>query len=217
MNIYKLDGDLFAFNAVRHWNDKNRTVLQYGFDRLSINSGMSPTHTAIPTNEQDSTEGDFVLKHTYLLKGNALTGGGQWVHYIAPLGSAPVSGSHANRTDQIMASWFAQDDYHLMDNRLVLDGGIRGDKVHNGNYNSTLKKPSDIWLSTFKTLAFGATYKITPTVNVAARYGLVTTPPPSNYVFQTSTMTAPSSNLPNQTQNRGELSSNDNHCCPAIS
>ena len=220
LNIYKLDGDLFAFNAVRHWNDKNRTVLQYGFDRLSINSGMSPTHTAIPTNEQDSTEGDFVLKHTYLLKGNALTGGGQWVHYIAPLGSAPVSGSHANRTDQIMARWFAQDDYHLMDNRLVLDGGIRGDKVHNGNYNSTLKKPSDIWLSTFKTLGFGATYKITPTVNVAARYGLVTTPPPSNYVFQTSTMTAPSSNLPNQTQNRGELSSNDNinpHFNPRVS
>lgn len=208
MNIYKLDGDLFALNAVRHWSDHNRTVLQYGFDRLTVNAGMSPTHTAIATNEQDSTEGNLVLKHTYLLKGNAITGGGQFMKYIAPLGSAPTSGSVANRTSPVMASWFVQDEYPLLNHRLVLDGGIRGDKTHNGNYNSALKKSSDVWSSTFRTLAFGATYKVTSKVNVSARYGLVDTPPASNYVFQTSTMKTPSSALPNQTQNRGELSTN---------
>jgi iron complex outermembrane receptor protein len=219
MNIYKLDGDLYAFNAVRHWNDSNRTVLQYGFDRLTINAGQLPVAKG-SSNEQDSTEGDFVLKHTYLLKGNALTGGVQWMKYIAPLGSAPTSGVPTDRTDDAMASWFVQDDYHMLGNRLVLDGGIRGDKTKNKNYNSTLKADSNEWSSTFKTLAFGATYKVTPKVNVAARYGYVNTPAASNYVYQTHAMSAPSSNLPTQTQNRGELSTNDNinpHFSPRVS
>jgi len=205
MNIRKNDGDLYAFNAVRHWNANNRTTLQYGFDRLIINAGMLPVASG-SSNEQDSTEGNLVVKHTYLLKGNAITGGGQWTKYIAPFGSAPTSGVIADRTDQAMASWFVQDEYHLLDNRLDIDGGIRGDKTHNSNYNSTLKKTSDEWGGTFKTLAFGASYKVTPTVITTARYGYVTTLPASNYVTQTSS--GLSTALPNQTQNRGELSTN---------
>jgi iron complex outermembrane recepter protein len=218
MNIYKNDGDLYAFNVARHWNDKNRTVLQYGFDRLIINAGTSATHTAIASNEQDSTQANLVLKHTYVLKGNAITGGGQFTKYIAPLGSAPTSGAVTNRVDQAMASWFVQDEYHMLGNRLVLDGGIRGDKTHNKNYNSTLKTTSDVWGSTFKTLAFGASYKVNPKVTTTARYGLVTTLPASNLVTQTSS--GLSSSLPNQTQNRGELSTNvvlDSHFKPTVS
>ena len=220
MNIYKLDGDLFAMNVVRPWGDHNRTILQYGFDRLTVNAGMSPAHTAIATNEQDSTEANLVLKHTYLLKGNAITGGGQFMKYIAPLGSAPTSGVAADRTDDAMIGWFVQDEYPLLNHRLILDGGVRGDKTHNGNYNSTLKAESDEWSSTFRTLAFGASYKLTPKVNVSARYGLVDSPSASNYVFQASTMAAPSSALPNQTQNRGELSTNASlnpHFIPRVS
>jgi len=214
MNLFKLDADLFAFSAVRHWNDSNRTVLQYGFNRFTINGGMSTT-VQIRSNEQDSTEGNFLLKHTYLIKKNAITGGGQWIHYIAPI--APnVTG----RVDQVMASWFVQDEFRMLGNRLVLDGGIRGDKLHNMSYNTTLKKNSDEWGSTLMTLAFGATYKITPTVNVTARYGSTNSPQATNNVYQTSAMTAPSSSLPNQVQNRGELSTNDNinpHFIPRIS
>ncbi|MDR3763535.1 MAG: TonB-dependent receptor [Acidobacteriota bacterium] len=204
MNMYKGDGDLFALNVAKRWNDSNRTTLQYGFDRSIINAGMLPVATG-SSNEQDSTEGSVVLKHTYMFKKNELTGGGQFMKYIAPLGSAPTNGKVANRLDDAMYSWFVQDEYRFLGGKLVLDGSIRGDKLHSSNYNSTIKASSDVWGSTFKTIAFGATYKFNPRVTTSARYGLVTTPAASNDVYQTSSMTAPSTNLPNQTQNRGEL------------
>jgi hypothetical protein len=216
MNLHKLDGDLFAFNAVRHWNDKNRTILQYGFDRLIINGGMVGGANTYNANEQDSTEGNLTLKHTYLLKKNYITGGGQYIKYIAPGATAPAVGS---RTDQALLSWFVQDEYHLLGNRLVIDGGVRGDKTHTA-WNSSLKKANDVWTPKYMTYVLGASYKLPYKTTIGARYGYVSSPVSSNYYYQNGKVLEPSSMLPNQKQNRGELSAKSEwnpHFNPSVS
>ncbi|MDR3792305.1 MAG: TonB-dependent receptor [Terracidiphilus sp.] len=202
MNMYKNDGDLYALNAVRHWNDSNRTVLQYGFANLHINSGMNAPRNIL--NEQDSTSANLLLKHTVLIKHHAVSAGGQLMRYIAPLGSAASSGYTYDRLDDAMASWFVLDDYHLLGNKLVLDGGVRSDKLHNG-WSITAKSKADLWNPAFMTYSLGATYKFTPKLSSTARYGYLQYMPPTNAVMA-ATSTTNTSSLPNESQNRGEYS-----------
>lgn len=184
--------NFFALNITRNWNANNRTVLQYGFDGFDVKSLGS---------RQNNTEGDLDLKHTIRWKNQTITGGGQTIKYIAPFG---IAGASAARYDYLLASWYAQDEYHAADNRLTLDGGVRSDKLHTG-WNTSAKKADDSWSSAYMTLAFGASYKITPKTTVGARYAFVDTPVSGNYESAAS--------LPNQQQNRGEFSI-DSHVNP---
>jgi len=189
-NLSKMDGDLFALNASHLWNDNNRTVLQYGFDRQDIIGGAG--------SKQPSTEGSFDLKHTIRIWRQSITGGTQVMRYIAPLGSAPSATALTSRLDDLLASWYVQDEVPLWRDRLVLDGGLRGDKLHNG-YSTAAKKSVDIWTPQFMTVALGLTFKAAKALTFTTRYGMVQAAPPSNVV------TASTTALPNQTQNRGEV------------
>jgi iron complex outermembrane receptor protein len=192
MNLDKMDGDLFAMNLSHLWNDNNRTVIQYGFDRLDIIGGGS---------KQPSTEGDFDLKHTLRIKRQTITAGTQVMRYIAPLGAAPSASSWVSRADDLLASWYLQDEVPLVRNKLVLDGGVRGDKLHN-SFSTASKSKVDTWAPQFMSVALGLTYKATSAVTFTTRYGMVQSAPASNLVV------APySASLPNQTQHRGEVGS----------
>lgn len=197
-NIPKQNVNMFALNASQNWNAKNRTVLQYGFTSLDVTSQI----TNSTRQRQNDTEANFDLKHTYRLKGHDITGGVQYLKYIAPFGS---SGSTTARTDEAMLGWYAQDEFKLLDKKLTFDYGIRGDKTHNG-WNTSLKKTSDAWSSEYLTLAFGAGYKLTPKTTLSARYGFVDSPVASNYWYMNGSVLQSASSLPNQQQNRGELS-----------
>jgi iron complex outermembrane receptor protein len=191
-NLDYQNANLFATNVSHAWNDKNRTVLQYGFTGLDVSGNHTP---------QNNTEGDFDLKHTILILGQEVTAGVQFIKYIAPAATAPSTGS---RTDQALASWYVQDQFPLLKHRLIVDGGIRGDKTHN-NWNSTLKTKVDDWSTEYPTLALGASYLATTKATVDARFGYVDSPVASNYWFQSSSGLQASSMLPNQKQDRGEL------------
>ena len=193
-NINYQNLDLYTSNTTMKWNEHNRTELLYGYElyRVSTASNRAPN---------DNTQGSVDLKHTLQFKGNNLTGGGSFIKYIAPFGSAP-NNTPQYRVDEALYSWYVTDEFNTLHNRLTLDGGIRSDKVHDG-WSTTLNKKIDVWNAPYYTASFGALYRLTPKVDVSARYGFLSSPWPSSYILPTggtNTYTAVG-----QSQKRSEL------------
>lgn len=191
--------DLYNLNVSLRWNDRNRTVLQYGFDNSHI---RSPT---LSYGLQDNTEANLDLEHTYCFKEHCVTGGGQVIKFIAPNGIAPranarsTSGIAEDRVDDALYSWYAQDEFKVPSKRLVFDAGVRGDKLHHGWPLGGTSK-IDVWVPTFYTVAAGATYHATDHLSLGTRYGFVQSQPPSAYV------TVSGAPLTTQSQQRAEVS-----------
>lgn len=208
-DVFYQNTNMFAMNSAKRWSENNRTVLQFAFDGMDVATNLT---NGIP-NPQNSTQADVDLKHTYRFKGHSITGGAQMLKYLAPFGSAPNIGP-LYRIDDTLMSWYAQDEFKLLHNRLIFDGGVRADRIHH-NWNATAKIPTDYWTGAFYTTSVGATYKVTKDASVFARFGIVQSPASSSYFVQqaTSTTKAPvaavsSSVLANQAQQRSELGAN---------
>jgi iron complex outermembrane receptor protein len=174
------DFDLYDLNASYQWNANNRTVAQYGFYNSHI---RSPT---LSYGNQDNTEENIDLQHTYCFKGHCLTGGGQEIKFIAPNGIAPkanaksASGTAEDRVDDTLFSWYAQDEFGIPSKRLVFDAGVRGDKLHHGWPLGGIA-PIDVWVPTFYTVTGGVTFNATNKLSLSMRYGFVQSTPPPSY------------------------------------
>ncbi len=193
------DMDLYNLNVSQLWNEHNRTVLQYGFYNSHI---LSPT---LSYGSQDNTEANFDLQHTYCVKEHCITGGGQFIKFIAPNGIAPKANAKSStgiaedRVDDALYSWYAQDEFKVPSKRLIFDAGIRGDKLHHGWPLGGTSK-INVWVPTFYTLTAGATYQATDRLSFGTRYGFVQSQPPSGYV------TVSGAPLATQSQQRAEIS-----------
>ena len=68
-----------------------------------------------------------------------------------------------------MYSLYVQDEYHMLNDRLTIDAGIRMDKKHYDNSPVT-GEPLDEWAKETYTYALGASYKLTKILTLTGRY-----------------------------------------------
>jgi iron complex outermembrane receptor protein len=123
-------------------------------------------NSSVSYSDQDSREQSVSLRHVINSRGHVFRLGGQYFNYVCPDGLAPNTGK---RVDESMYSLFAQDEYHLLNNRMTIDAGIRMDKKHFNNSPVT-GAAVDEWAKETWTGALGASYKLTDMFTITGRY-----------------------------------------------
>jgi len=169
---WKIDpmiSDMFAINLSKPWNDVHTTTFSYGYNNLIVSSmttsfpdGSKP----VSVSDQNSRGQSASLRHIINSHGNIFKVGAQWLDSVSPDGLAPNIGQ---RTDEDMYSAYVQDEYHMFNDRLTVDAGIRLDKKHYGN-SPVSGVPDNEWAKETYTYALGASYKLGSILTLTGRY-----------------------------------------------
>ncbi|OPY78829.1 MAG: catecholate siderophore receptor CirA [Syntrophorhabdus sp. PtaU1.Bin153] len=168
---WKIDpmiSNMIAVNLSKSWSDTQTTTFSYAYNSLlvtSVQDSFIPGST-VTERDQDSRGQSASLRHVINSHGNILKLGGQYLEYVSPDGLAPSIGK---RVDEEMYSLYVQDEYHMLNDRLTLDGGIRMDKKHYNNSPVT-GQPTDEWAKETYTYGVGASYKLDSIITLTGRY-----------------------------------------------
>ena len=165
--IDPINSDMFAVNLSRPWNDAQTTTFSYAYNSLQVTSiQASFANSSVTESDQNSRGQSAGIRHIINWHGNVLKMGGQWLGYICPNGQAPNIGK---RVDEDMYSLYAQDEYHMLNDKLTVDAGIRADKKHYDNSPVTGLAIDERAKETY-TYALGASYKLSRIITLTGRY-----------------------------------------------
>jgi len=156
-----MESTLFGFNMSKPWNARQTTTFGYGFGRTDFDF-VSSTY-ANPSKETTTSSkqlgSTFDLRHVAAFSNNTLRLGGQ-----------VLSRGTEQRTDsQQMYSLFTHDEQRFLNNRLIVDGGIRVDKKYYHNSPVTGNYLGE-WSDPVYTLAAGIAYKLNHLLTATGRY-----------------------------------------------
>ncbi|OPX95288.1 MAG: vitamin B12/cobalamin outer membrane transporter [Syntrophorhabdus sp. PtaU1.Bin002] len=168
---WKIDpmiSNMIAVNLNKSWSDTQTTTFSYAYNSLQVTSVQDSfiPGSRVTESDQDSRGQSAGLRHVINSHGNILKLGGQYLEYVSPDGLAPNIGK---RVDEEMYSLYVQDEYHMLNDRLTFDGGIRMDKKHYDNSPVT-GQPTDEWAKETYTYGVGASYKLNPIITLTGRY-----------------------------------------------
>jgi iron complex outermembrane receptor protein len=169
---WKIDpmvSDMFAINLSKPWNDVHTTTFSYAYNNLivaSMTTNFPDGSAKISVGDQNSRGQSASLRHVINARNNILKVGGQFLQAIAPDGSAPNIG---RRSGEDMYGLYVQDEYHMLNDRLTIDGGVRVDKKHYEN-SPTTGNSVDEWAKETYACAFGASYKPGSIFTLTGRY-----------------------------------------------
>jgi iron complex outermembrane receptor protein len=168
---WKIDpmvSDMIAVNLSKSWSDTQTTTFSYAYNSLLVTSVQDSfvPGSKVTERDQNSRSQSAGLRHVINSHGNILKLGGQYLEYVSPDGIAPNFGK---RFDEAMYSLYVQDEYHMLNDRLTIDGGIRMDKKHYDNSPVT-GEPIDEWAKETYTYAVGASYKLNRLITLTGRY-----------------------------------------------
>ncbi|MEN6373788.1 MAG: TonB-dependent receptor [Smithella sp.] len=193
--IDPMDATMFAVNLNKPWSDTQTTSFNYAYNSLQVHTVQgSFANSTVSYSDQDSREQSVSLRHVINSHGHVFKLGGQYFNYVCPDGLAPNTGK---RVDESMYSLFVQDEYHLLNNRMTIDAGIRLDKKHFNNSPVT-GAAVDEWAKETWTGALGAAYKLTDIFTITGRYAYAENSLSSNQV------SSDGSSLPPEKQSRFE-------------
>ncbi len=165
--IDPMDSTMVAVNLNKPWSEAQTTSFNYAYNSLHVHTVQgSFANSNVSYSDQDSREQSVSLRHVINSRGHVFKLGGQYFNYVCPDGLAPNTGK---RVDESMYSLFAQDEYHLLNNRMTIDAGVRMDKKH---YNNSPVTGADVdeWAKETWTGALGASYKLTDIFTITGRY-----------------------------------------------
>lgn len=194
--IDPMDSNMIAVNLNKPWGNTQTTTLNYAYNSLqvtSIQNSFIPGST-VTYRDQDSHEQNVSLRHVINSHGHVFKLGGQYLEYVSPDGLAPNIGK---RVDEAMYSLYVQDEYHMLNDRLTIDGGLRVDRKHYDNSPIT-GLSVDEWAKPTWTGAVGAAYKMNSILTLTGRYAYSENSLSSNQV------SADGSSLPAEKRSRYE-------------
>jgi iron complex outermembrane receptor protein len=166
--IDPMTSNMVAVNLSKSWSDTQTTTFNYAYNALKVTSVQDSfiPGSKVTEQDQDSRGQSIGLRHVINSHNNILKFGGQYLEYVSPDGLAPRIG---RRVDEQMYGLYIQDEYHMLNDRLTFDAGIRMDKKHYDNSPET-GEPLDEWAKETYAYAFGASYKLTKIFTLTGRY-----------------------------------------------
>jgi hypothetical protein len=153
----------------KRWSDTQTTTFQYAYNNIDVTSmttNFPDGSTATSNQDQNSRGQSTSLRHVMTFRNNILKFGGQWNDYVVPTAMAPNTNI---RTDEDMFGLYIQDEYHLFNDKLTLDAGIRADKKHYSNSPVTYRR-TDEWGKETYAYTLGAAYKPHRMITLTGRY-----------------------------------------------
>ncbi|MBA4390968.1 MAG: hypothetical protein C0399_08520 [Syntrophus sp. (in: bacteria)] len=194
-----LISNMFAANLSKHWNDKHTTTFNYAYNSYIVTSMTTDFPDGgkqkVSFADQDSRGQTLSVRHAITSHNNVLKLGGQWLDSVAPNGSAPTTDKRT--IDQDMFGLYVQDEYHMFNDRLTIDAGIRGDKKHDSNSPVTYK-PVDEWSRPLYAYTVGTAFKLIPMITLTGRYAYTENAQSGNQ------LTTNGSSLPTEKRSRYE-------------
>ena len=165
--------DVIVGTASKQWNKTHTTIAS------ASNSQTKQTfYTGVTPVQNDNKLTHFNVRHSIDLDKTRIQVGGDHLHWRSPTGQNYYEG--IEREEKI-TSMFAQAEHKLFDERLVIDGGIRRDRVEvikGLDYFTAGRQPprptprvSNRTLPTAKFESLGASYVLNDKVKLSARLG----------------------------------------------
>lgn len=166
--IDPMTSNMVAINLSKLWSDTQTTTFNYAYNSLKVTSVQDSfiPGSKVTEQDQDSRGQSIGLRHVIHSSNNILKLGGQYLDSVYPQGVAPNTGK---RKDEQMYGLYIQDEYHMLNDRLTIDAGIRMDKKHYDNSPVT-GEPLDEWAKETYAYALGASYKLTDIITLTSRY-----------------------------------------------
>ena len=160
--IGPLISNMFASNLSKHWNDTHTTTFSYAYNSILVTSMTTNFPDGkgqkVTFSDQDSRSQSLSLRHVVTSQNNILKVGGQWNDQVFPAADAPSS---VSRSDEDMFGLYAQDEYHMLNDRLTIDAGIRGDKELYSDSPVT-NNPVSEWSRPVYAYTVGTAFKLIP-------------------------------------------------------
>ncbi|HVN98130.1 MAG TPA: TonB-dependent receptor plug domain-containing protein [Syntrophorhabdaceae bacterium] len=168
--IDPLISNMFAANLSKHWNDTHTTNFSYAYNGIIVTSMTTNFPDGkgqkVTFSDQDSRSQSLSLRHVLTSHNNILKAGGQWNDQVFPAANAPSS---ASRSDEDLFGLFAQDEYHMLNDRMTVDAGIRVDKEL--YYDSPVTyRPVNEWSRPVYAYTVGTAFKLIPKLTLTGRY-----------------------------------------------